>query len=247
MISINPLMPFFPDSISFLIYGIFTGLLLKFWRIAKRNIFVILFFLYAYAVWLASMALLMSVQSQTRQAWFLFGFALTFIKTFSIIRTIVFTPFVFAFETITDRIQERRADRRDRERQQQREQESQSYDRDQDIRAEQTRREAEARANRARQTGSRQDDRQGDNEKIEDNNQRKRSNPAEAKPTERKRSHEEVLGLKNGWTQDDLKKAYQREANRTHPDKWIGKPQAIQAMMEAEYKAVQEAYRRLKE
>lgn len=36
------------------------------------------------------------------------------------------------------------------------------------------------------------------------------------------------------------------EANRTHPDKWIGKPKAMRDMMEAEYKAVQEAYRRLK-
>lgn len=247
MIVINPLLPFFPESFSFLIYGLITGLLLKFWRIAKKNIFVILFFLYAYAVWLASMALLMSVQSQTRQAWFLFGFALTFIKIFSIIRTIVFSPFTWAFETITDEIQERRADRRDRERQQQRERENQNYhDRDQDIRAEQARREAEARANRARQTGSGKDNRQGDNEKIEDKNQRKRNNTQEINPAERRRSYEEVLGLKSGWTQDDLKKAYQREANRTHPDKWIGKPQAMQDMMEAEYKAVQEAYKKLK-
>jgi hypothetical protein len=223
-----------------------TGLLLKFWRIAKRNIFIILFFLYAYAVWLASMALLMSVQSQTRQAWFIFGFALTFVKVFLIIRTIAFTPFTWAYETISDGIGERRADRRDRERQEEREQESQNYDREQDIRAEQARREAEARANRARQSGSRQDDRQGDNEKIEDNNQRKRSNPPEAKPAERKRSYEEVLGLKSGWTQEDLKTAYKREAQRTHPDRWIGKPQAIQDIMEAEYKTVQEAYRRLK-
>ena len=169
MIVINPLLPFFPESLSFLIYGIVTGLLLKFWRIAKRNIFIILFFLYAYAVWLASMALLMSVQSQTRQAWFIFGFILTFLNIFSIIRTITFTPFTWAFETITDRVQERRADQRDRERQQQRDQENQNYhDRDQDIRAEQARREAEARANRARQTGSGKDNRQDDSEKIED-------------------------------------------------------------------------------
>ena len=246
MIVINPLLPFFPESISFLIYGLVTGLLLEFWRVAKRNIFIILFFLYAYAVWLASMALLMSVQSQTRQAWFLFGFALTFIKIFSIIRTIVFSPFTWAFETITDRVQERRADQRDRERQQQREQENHNYhDRDQDIRAEQARREAEAKANRASKTGSGKNDRQGDNEKIEDKNQRKR-NTQEVNPAERRRSYEEVLGLKSGWTQDDLKKAYQREANRTHPDKWIGKPQAMQDMMEAEYKAVQEAYKKLK-
>ena len=247
MISINPLLPFFPESISFLIYGIVTGLLLKFWRIAKKNIFVILFFLYAYAVWLASMALLMSVQNQTRQAWFLFGFALNFIKIFSIIRMILFAPFTWAFEIIADRVQERRADRRDRERQQQREQENQNYhdhDQDQDIRAEQVRREAEAKANRAKQSGNGQT--RTDSDRIEDNRNQERRTPPAQPPIEERRSYEQVLGLKSGWTAEDLKIAYKREAQRLHPDRWIGKPQAMQDMMEAEYKAVQEAYRRLK-
>lgn len=44
-----------------------------------------------------------------------------------------------------------------------------------------------------------------------------------------------------------LKTVYKREAGRTHPDKWIGKPEAIRQAMEAEYKNIQEAYRRLKE
>jgi hypothetical protein len=104
MNAINPLMMFFPESVSFLIYGLFTGLLLKFWKIAKRNIFIILFFLYAYAVWLASMAMLIISQNHERQAWFIFGFILTFLNIFSIIRTIIFTPFIFAYENITDRM-----------------------------------------------------------------------------------------------------------------------------------------------
>lgn len=241
MIVINPLLPFFPDSISFLIYGLVTGLLLKFWRIAKKHFFLMPFFLVPYFAWAVIMFAFITVQPQERKIWFLFGFALTFIKIFSII----WSPFVFVFETITEGIQERRADRRDRERQQQREQESHNYqDRDQDIRAEQARREAEARANRARQSGTSKGDHQGDREKVEDKKQQ--SETQEIKPAKQKRSYDQVLGLLAGWTEEDLKKAYQREANRTHPDKWIGKPQAMRGMMEVEYKAVQEAYRKLK-
>jgi F0F1-type ATP synthase membrane subunit b/b' len=251
MITINPLLPFFPESLSFLIYGLVTGLLLKFWKIAKRNIFIILFFLYAYGVWIASMYLLMFGQSQIRQAWFLFGFALTFIQIFSIIRTIAFSPFTWAFETITDRVQERRADRRDQYRQAEREEREQNnrteQERNQDLfRAEQARREAEARANRARgardgEAGNEQT--RTDNDQIEDHRNQERRSP----PPRERRSDEQILGLSSGWTQEDLKNAYKRESQRTHPDKWIGKPQAMQDMMEVEYKAVQEAYRRLKE
>lgn len=60
------------------------------------------------------------------------------------------------------------------------------------------------------------------------------------------RSYEEILRLQEGWTQEDLKKAYQNECQRTHPDKWIGKPKPIRDMMEEEYKKVQEAYKNLK-
>ena len=216
---INPLMMFFPESVSFLIYGLFTGLLLKFWKRAKRNIFIILFFLYAYAVWLASMAMLIIPQNHERQAWFIFGFILTFLNIFSIIRMIIFTPFVFAYESITDGIGERRADRRDQQRREERERNDRTeQERNQDLfRQEQARREAEARARRAAGEQTRTDN-----------------------------DREEILRLSDGWTQEDLRKAHQRESNRTHPDKWIGKPQAMQDMMEAEYKAVQEAYRNLK-
>jgi DnaJ domain len=239
MNAINPLMMFFPESVSFLIYGLFTGFLLKFWKIAKRNIIFILIFLYAYAVWLASMAMLMIPQSHERQAWFIFGFILTFLSIFSIIRTIIFTPFVFAYENITDRMGERRANRRDQERREERERNDRTQDQqNQDLfRQEQARREAEARVRRG---GS--DRTRSDNDRIEDQRDQQRPPP----PTGERRSYEQILGLSNGWTQEDLRKAYQREANRTHPDKWIGKPQAVQDAMEDEYKAVQEAYRNLK-
>ena len=243
MSAINPLMMFFPDSISFLIYGLFTGLLLKFWRIARRNIIFILIFLYAYAVWLASMGLLMIPQSHEMQAWFIFGFALTLIKIFSIIRTIIFSPFVFAYESITDGIGERRADRRDQQRREERERNDRTeQERNQDLfRQEQARREAEARERRGGNDRTRTD-----NDRIEDQPEQQRPPPPAPPPSGERRSYEQILGLNHGWTQEDLRKAYQREANRTHPDKWINKPQAIQDAMEAEYKAVQEAYRRLK-
>lgn len=59
------------------------------------------------------------------------------------------------------------------------------------------------------------------------------------------RTPEEILGLKYPWTSEELKAAYKREAGRTHPDKWIGKPEIIQKAMEAEFKMIQEAYRHL--
>ncbi|MBK8455563.1 MAG: J domain-containing protein [Thiofilum sp.] len=60
------------------------------------------------------------------------------------------------------------------------------------------------------------------------------------------RTPEEVLGLHTGWTQDDLLKAYRRESQRLHPDKWTGKPPTIREAMEQEFKRVQDAYKRLK-
>lgn len=249
MLAINSLLPFFPDSISFLIYGLVTGLLLKFWKIAKKSFFLIPFFLVPYSVWAIIMFAFITAQPQERQVWFIFGFILTFIKIFSIIRTIVFSQFTWAYETITDGIGERRADRRDQQQRDQREREEQAYrEQNQDLfREEQSRREAEARANRARQTGNGRNDHQSDREKIEDKTQRKRNETQDSiKPAKQKRSYEEVLGLLVGWNQEDLKEAYKREAQRTHPDRWIGKPQAMRDMMEAEYKAVQEAYRKLK-
>jgi len=243
MLAINPLLPFFPDSISFLIYGLVTGLLLKFWKIAKKHFFLIPFFLVPYGAWAVIMFAFITVQPQERQIWFLFGFILTFIKIFSTIRTVLFSPFIWAFETITDGMGERRTDRRDQQRREQREREEQAYrEQNQDLfREEQARREAEARANRARGAGS--NNTRTDNDRRED---QQRPPPPAPLPKQERRSYEEVLGLSAGWTEEDLKNAYKREAQRTHPDRWIGKPEHIRQIMEEEYKAVQEAYRKLK-
>ena len=105
-----------------------------------------------------------------------------------------------------------------------------SFDREEAIRREQEAREAEARARRA----------QAEEEAKATAGQGMASSPDD------QRTHEEVLGLKSPWTQDDLKAAYRREAQRLHPDKWIGKPEPIRQAMEAEYKKVQEAFRYLK-
>lgn len=59
------------------------------------------------------------------------------------------------------------------------------------------------------------------------------------------RTPEEVLGLDFDFTDAELKMAYQRESNRTHPDKWQNKPEAIKKAMETEQKLINLAYRKL--
>jgi hypothetical protein len=105
---------------------------------------------------------------------------------------------------------------------------------DEAMKREQARREAEARARREQAEWERQE-------------QSRKTEPPPRQEGRDPRSPEEILGLKRPWTQDDLRTAYKREAGRTHPDKWIGKPEAIRQAMEEEYKAIQEAYRVLKE
>ena len=60
------------------------------------------------------------------------------------------------------------------------------------------------------------------------------------------RRPEDVLGLPPDFTQEELKAAYQRESNRTHPDKWANKSKALQQMMSAEQQQINAAYKKLK-
>ena len=60
------------------------------------------------------------------------------------------------------------------------------------------------------------------------------------------RRPEQILGLNSNFTQEELKAAYQRESNRTHPDKWVNKPESIKKIMEAEQKQINAAYNKLK-
>jgi hypothetical protein len=59
------------------------------------------------------------------------------------------------------------------------------------------------------------------------------------------RKPEEILGVNPDFTEAELKMAYQRESNRTHPDKWSNKPDSIKKAMETEQKLINLAYRKL--
>ncbi len=61
-----------------------------------------------------------------------------------------------------------------------------------------------------------------------------------------KRTPEQILGLSTDFSQDELKVAYQRESNRTHPDKWQNKPESVRKIMETEQKRINWAYEKLK-
>lgn len=60
------------------------------------------------------------------------------------------------------------------------------------------------------------------------------------------RSPEEILGLKPGFTKQELKNAYRRESARCHPDKWENKPEHIREMMSEEQKLINWACNKLK-
>lgn len=60
------------------------------------------------------------------------------------------------------------------------------------------------------------------------------------------RKPEEILGLSPDFTQAELRAAYQKESNRTHPDKWANKPDSIRQVMEFEQKLINMAYNKLK-
>jgi len=122
----------------------------------------------------------------------------------------------------------------ERENQQQRKQEQTKQQ--ERARAEQTRREQEARQYREQQERAKQQQQERETPK----------DPPKQPPPRDTRTFEQILGLQAGWTTDDLKTAYRREAHRTHPDRWIGKLESTRKEMEEEYKRVQEAYNRLK-
>lgn len=60
------------------------------------------------------------------------------------------------------------------------------------------------------------------------------------------RTPEEILGLKPGFTKQELKNACRRESARCHPDKWENKPEHIREMMNEEQKLINWACNKLK-
>lgn len=201
----------------------------------------------------------MDVQDTTRQTWFYVGLALAFLRpvlqssfTHNLMEDIRHFSYMArrTWEGVARLIPKKQA----HDHGQQSKTSSNQYqnnhnqgttnqtDRERAWRGEQARREAEARERRAKQDRDRAEEQARERAKT----QRGQGTPPPPPPTQDARSYMEILGLKEGWTQDDLKTAYRRECQRLHPDKWSGKPDAIRAILEAEYKMVQKAYHALK-
>ncbi len=122
--------------------------------------------------------------------------------------------------------------------------------------AEQARREQEAKYQRQRQKSQnkQQEESQRKQEKPKQERakqqyqrqQRQKESIEKNKPPTDTRTNLEILGLKTGFTQEELKKAYRKKTMKTHPDKWEQEPQHIQKMMEEEFKLIKKAYETLK-
>lgn len=258
--TISPLIPHLPAFLSFFIYGVVIAGLFRYGKRGGRGCLFPLIFWYGFAILSVFLALLVSVQETTNQASFAVGVLIPFARSMWESEAVQ-APLHFVRVTI-DTIQhtawkigrlwqawqERRASNTDTHSRatgqgnrgnghqsqgnNQNNQHTQDQARDRERHQEQQQREAEAHARREQAERERQE--------------RQNANKPPPDTDDAPRDPEAVLGLKTGYTDEDLRTAYKREAGRTHPDKWIGKPEAIRQMMEAEYKAIQEAYKILK-
>jgi curved DNA-binding protein CbpA len=90
-----------------------------------------------------------------------------------------------------------------------------------------------------------------ESEKRPQSNEQSESTQNQVPPKKRvpepvdRRSAEQILGLKPGWTKEDLKKAFREKSKKVHPDNWNGMPQKLQKEMEEEQKRVNNAYSEL--
>lgn len=242
------LFPSLPLWVSFLFYGLCMGGVWHWWKSANRGCLFVIIFWYAFAVAIIFWWLSLGVQPYSVWVAFFAGACIPYARRIWEHETTQDTLYFFGrtwrfcvdmaerFEAWNGARRERKSipkeepPRQNTRRPHEGAGENQSGD--EAMKREQARREAEARARRE----------QAEQEKRE----QARKNEPPPRPSGRDpRSPEEILGLKRPWTQDDLRTAYKREAGRTHPDKWIGKPEAIRQAMEEEYKAIQEAYRLL--
>jgi type IV secretory pathway VirB10-like protein len=253
--TINPLFPYIPAFASFLLYGWITGGLFMYGREGRKGCLFAVGFWYAFAVWVLFFLALLSVQDTMNIVCFAIGFGLPYSRR--IVRNeAIRAPFeivVSLWDTCMQFLQGMRQKLSQARQEKPHGQDTNQHTRHTDqsrhstpppnpndlheaMKREQARREAEAQAKRAEQARQKDQAEQKERERQEKPNSNTTDN----------RTPEDVLGLKDGWTPEDLKTAYKREAGRTHPDKWIGKPESIREAMEAEYKNIQEAYRKLK-
>lgn len=144
-------------------------------------------------------------------------------------------------------------DQRSRENEQRRRTEEARRQRDEEARRQQ---EAEQRAEQEKRQKSekRQSDQTEEARKRQEEarraeqarKQREQQNKTKNEETVDKRTPEEVLGLKPGYTFEELKRRYKEESQRTHSDKWITKPEHIRKLMEEEQKRINWAFEQLK-
>jgi DnaJ domain len=253
--SINPLIPYIPAFLSFFIYGYLSGFLFLLWKRSRWGCLLTIIFWEAYIVWCIFISMFLGVQETSDQTWFVLGGALAFLRP--LLQSVAVQNFIEdithaghlgrrAWQALTrSRTKATSSGTQNQTNQnhqqtyqnQQSQQTNHGYNQYNDTteqarRAEQARREAEARARRA--------------EKEKENQQSREDDPKPEPPTADTRTPEEILGLKAGWTQEDLIKIYRSEAQRTHPDKWIGKPASVRHAMEEEFKNIRRAFDQLK-
>lgn len=252
--SINPLIPYIPAFLSFFIYGYLSGFLFLLWKRSRWGCLLTIIFWEAYIVWCIFISMFLGVQETSDQTWFVLGVALAFLRP--LLQSVAVQNFIEdmrhsghlgqrAWQAVTrsrtrptSSGSQNQTNNNQQTHQSQQSQNTYSHGNDQNNqqekarRAEQARREAEARARRA--------------EKERESQQSRADDPKPEPPTTDTRTPEEILGLKGNWTQADLKAIYKSESQRTHPDKWIGKPASVRHAMEEEYKNVQQAYHQLK-
>lgn len=220
-----------PDFFPALLFGLVSGAGFKLWKYAKGSCLLAPVFWYVYGGWLLSCFITLFANAAMLNGFFV-GLGLAFIK-----------PLLELFANVYERLAEFRRDRaywkQEQERKQQEaEQERQDQQRQQEQKDQQQRqREEDAR---------RYQERQHYEQQHQEYQEPPQSKPPPQTHERDTRTSEEVLGLTRGWTQDDLLKAYRRESQRLHPDKWTGKPPVIRQAMEQEFKRVQDAYKRLK-
>lgn len=235
-----------PNFILFFLIGFSFAIGFSFWDSAKQGCLIKALYIYVFGAWVLSCLIVVFGEPSGQEA-VLFGILVYHIKT---VFSLVSTAFFWILEKNREWKQAEEKAKWEKEQAQryQHQQANQQQDRAEQMRREQERREQEARQYRERQEQARREQEQQKSQQQKHQRQEKPKEPPPKKPEPARdtRTFEEILGLSSGWTQDDLKTAYKRESQRLHPDKWTGKPATIQAIMEAEFKAVQQAYNRLK-
>lgn len=219
--SLNSILPLLFDAFLFFAYGLLIGYCFELWQIAKDKYPVAVLLFYPHSLWIIPSILWIIIQLDSIQAWCVFGIAVFFAYLVPLPRLLL-AYFKKKHSAASWQMQARNWS------------ESRANQQQSQFKfwEEQFKKQQEAIANQAWQESLRQ-------------NQNKKQSLKQDRNQD-KRGYEQILGLSAGWTQEELKKAYQKEAQRTHPDKWVGESEHLRKQMEAEYKVIQKAYKTLK-